>query len=150
MQHHLVGYSGKIERLKKRSDFLSAAKSKRWVTPNFTLQAKQRRNQTGVNIAGVETGCFGSARIGFTATKKTGNSVRRNRIRRRLKSAIDKIASGIVKNNIIKPDYDYVLIARELILLTDFVILTNELISAFEGVHKPRSSAKANRDTLTL
>jgi ribonuclease P protein component len=128
-----------IQRLKKRSDFLITAKGKRWVTPNFTLQAKQRLN----------TDIYVSSRLGFTATKKTGNSVRRNRIRRRLKSAIQKIEAQLCEQNLAKPDYDYVLIARELILHTDFLVLTNELISAFRGVHRVRTSDKATRDLST-
>jgi ribonuclease P protein component len=145
MQPYFIGYACGIDRLKKRADFLIVAKGKRWVTPNFTLQAKQRADLIDVNQSCVDK----FARIGFTVTKKTGNSVRRNRIRRRLKSAVEKISSTLCERHLPKPDYDYVLIARELILQIDFISLTNELISAFEGVHKPRSSARAGHDTLT-
>jgi ribonuclease P protein component len=128
----VINNRNSIERLKKRVDFLRVAKGKRWVTPNFTLQAKQR----------LDVCLNGAARVGFTVTKKTGNSVQRNRIRRRLKSAIDKISQELFTRQLSKPDYDYVLIARELVLHTDFLSLANELITAFEGVHKSRSSVK--------
>ncbi len=139
METCIIGSGCTIEHLKKRSDFLSVAKGKRWVTPNFTLQAKQR-----IDLNNVHT-----ARIGFTVTKKTGNAVRRNRIRRRLKSAIQKIEVQLFEQVLARPDYDYVLIARELILHTDFIVLTNELISAFRGVHRVRSSDKATRNLST-
>ncbi len=139
-----------IERLKQRVDFLNAAKGRRWVTPNFTLQAKQRaepvKNKLICGDADVKTFQPFCPRIGYTVTKKAGNSVQRNRIRRRLKSAIYNITSQLTEHSLVQPDFDYVLIGRDIILRIDFTILTNELISAFEGVHRVRSSAKATRN----
>ena len=139
-----------IERLKKRADFLNTAKGRRWVTPNFTLQAKQRvehfNKKHGVDDASLRALVNQASRIGYTVTKKAGNSVQRNRIRRKLKSAIFTLAPQLSEANLAQPDYDYVLIGRDTILRLDFIILKNELRSAFEGVHRARSSAKATRN----
>lgn len=48
------------------------------------------------------------ARIGFTASKRVGNAVRRNRARRRLKAA-----AALVMPVYAAPGRDYVVIARE-------------------------------------
>ena len=62
-------------RLKRRADFLRAAKSgRKAVMPGLVLQALTQAEP-------------GPARIGFTVTKKVGNAVVRNRTRRRLKEA---------------------------------------------------------------
>ncbi len=50
----------------------------------------------------------GQIRVGYTATKKIGNAVARNRAKRRLRAAMDEI----VKNHDLKPA-DIVLIARD-------------------------------------
>lgn len=47
------------------------------------------------------------ARFGFTVTKKMGNAVVRNRIKRRLRSAIAQTGSDALEG------YDYVIISRQ-------------------------------------
>jgi ribonuclease P protein component len=62
-------------RLKRRAAFLLlAAKGRKAPMPGLVLQAMQR-------------GDAGPARLGFTVTKRVGNAVVRNRVRRRLKEA---------------------------------------------------------------
>ena len=84
----------RLPRLKKRADFLAIAAARKSVaTPSLVLQS-----------LAAEPG----GRIGFTVTKKVGNSVVRNRAKRRLRAAADQIlplhaAAG----------YDYVLIGRD-------------------------------------
>lgn len=61
-------------------------------------------------------------RVGFTVTKKSGNAVRRNRIRRRLKEAVRCHAAGdMAAGN------DYVIVGRSEILSAPFGQLTAEL-----------------------
>jgi ribonuclease P protein component len=65
-----------LERLKTRSQFLAVAATRRkWAADGLVLQARPRAD--GSPHIG----------IGFTATKKIGNAVVRNRARRRLKEA---------------------------------------------------------------
>ncbi len=127
-----------INRLKKRADFVNVGKGKRFNTVLFNLQAKQ--NNEIYDTQRVEDGF---PRLGFTVTKKAGNAVKRNRIRRRLKSAIQIISPRLFLNGNVKPYYDYVLVGKDTILTADFMTLKNQLLTAFEGVHRARSSAKA-------
>ena len=70
-----------------------------------------------------------AARIGFTVTKKVGNAVERNRIRRRLKEAL-RAASPLEA----RADCDYVLMARREALARPFVALVDDLRQAFRAV----------------
>lgn len=49
---------------------------------------------------------FDYSRFGITITKKVGNSVKRNKIRRRLKEILRDLYAGI------EPGYDYVFIVK--------------------------------------
>ena len=85
-----------LERLKTRSQFLAVAATRRkWAAAGLVLQGRPRAD--------------GSAHIGigFTATRKIGNAVVRNRARRRLKEAarVALVRAGAA-------GWDYVAVAR--------------------------------------
>ncbi|MDE0779376.1 MAG: ribonuclease P protein component [Alphaproteobacteria bacterium] len=89
-----------IARLPKRSDFLRiAAQKRRWAAPGLVLQVAPRPND--VNLVD------GNIRVGFTATRKVGNAVIRNRSRRRLRAAVDRVITRFAR-----ADCDYVVIVR--------------------------------------
>jgi len=78
-----AGPRPKPGRLKKRSEFLAvAATNRRFATPGLVLQARP---------VPVDVEAQAGVRVGFTATKKVGNAVARNRARRRLKAAVHDI-----------------------------------------------------------
>jgi ribonuclease P protein component len=108
--------------LRRRSEFLRVRGGARWATAVFVLEAKQRIGAEAAN----------EARFGFTVTKKLGNAVVRNRIRRRLREAVRLMAHGTAR-----PDYDYVLIARGPALDREFTELKRDLENAFSRVHRP-------------
>lgn len=69
-----------IRILKKRADFLRAAGSGfKFVKPSIIVQSRPR-NESAVPEAA-------SIRMGFTATKKLGNAIIRNRTKRRMRAA---------------------------------------------------------------
>jgi ribonuclease P protein component len=86
-----------LDRLKKRSEFLAvAAANRRWTTPGLVLQARPHthtshdNDPSGTNLVSDAV----PVRVGFTATKKIGNAVKRNRARRRLRAAVDDVLRG--------------------------------------------------------
>ncbi|MBL8631422.1 MAG: ribonuclease P protein component [Rhodospirillaceae bacterium] len=110
--------------LQDRSDFLRAAnKGVRKGTPAFLIQA--------VRPAASETGTPESAslRIGFTATRKLGNAVIRNRAKRRLRAAADAVMADLSGSTA-----DLVLIARPDALSRSFTHMTDDLRRAAEHV----------------
>ena len=114
---------GALRRLTKRSQFQRAARGNRAGRSAFGLQA----------IAAPETPEPG---IGFTVTKKTGNSPERNRIKRRLRAAVTACARDFV------PAHDYVLVGRREALSEPFAKLVADLGALIVRVHAPRSTAE--------
>ena len=107
--------------IKKRADFLKAARAPRQAMPGFVLQARKRDEREGI-------------RVGFTCSKKVGNAVARNRAKRRLR----EIAREVIPQHG-KPGYDYVLIGRRLETATrPYHILLADLKKALHKVHTPR------------
>lgn len=88
-----------LSRLLSRADFLRAARGVKAVAPGLVLQVRRRAPE--------ETGDDTRPRVGFTASRKVGNAVVRNRARRRLRSAVTDVLSARAE-----PGFDYVLIAR--------------------------------------
>jgi ribonuclease P protein component len=113
-----------MERLRKRSEFLEAAKGRRWATASLVLQARRRRDD-------------GAIRVGFTTTRKVGGAVDRNRARRRLREAARRV---IPERG--KPGYDYVLIGRRDTLTSSFADMLDDLATALDKVHRHRDSPR--------
>jgi ribonuclease P protein component len=108
-------------RLTKRAEFQRAARGRRKSVEAFTLQAA-RRGEADPAV---------TARVGFTVTRKVGNAVVRNRIRRRLKAAI--VAASPLEA---EADHDYVLMARREALSRAFRALTEDLRQAFRAIQR--------------
>ncbi len=106
-----------MERLLRRRDFLAAAKAPSCATPSFVMRAKDRKDGK-------------APRVGFTCTKKIGNAVIRNRIRRRLKEAVRLSMAEHAAQS-----HDYVLIGRPAALTRDFEAIRKDIISALHKLH---------------
>jgi ribonuclease P protein component len=106
-----------LRRLRRRPQFLKAARGLRAGRPGFSLQA--------VSVEEVEPG------IGLTVTKKTGNSPERNRIKRRLRAAARACSTDF------RPQHDYVLVGRRDALTMPFGKIVADLSSAIVKVHAP-------------
>jgi ribonuclease P protein component len=107
--------------MKTRADFLAAAKGRRQHQRGFVLQARQRSEAEDASPA---------PRFGFTVTKKTGNSVVRNRIRRRLREIVRLHATEDAR-----PGMDYVLVGRIEALTAGFDQLRGEFRRALHKIH---------------
>jgi ribonuclease P protein component len=107
-----------LRHLRKRGQFLNAAKGVRAGRTAFSLQAI---------AAGDET-----PGLGYTVTNKTGNSPERNRIRRRLRAAARACSAAF------QPQHDYVLVGRREALTLPFSKVVSDLTSAIAKVHSTR------------
>ena len=110
--------SVRLDIIKKRSDFLAAARARRWVTKGFVLQARRRDDDALI-------------RVGFTCSKKVGNAVARNRAKRRLR----EVARRVLRDHG-RPGWDYVLIGRaEVTAARDFARMQDDLRWALHKIH---------------
>lgn len=70
---------------------------------------------------------YPAARVGFTVSRRVGNAVARNRVRRRLR----EIARMIIPAQA-RADLDYVLVGRQAALSRDFTALRQDLVEALK------------------
>lgn len=105
-----------MERLRKRAEFLAVAGGNKVSTSGFVLQARKPEGDT-------------QARFGFTVTKRIGNAVVRNRIRRRLREAV-RLSSAA------PPAMDFVLVGRRAALTLPFDRLVADLTSGIAALSK--------------
>jgi ribonuclease P protein component len=113
-----------MERLKQRADYLAAAAGVKVPAAAFILQARQRDDGA-------------PPRFGFTASKKVGNAVERNRVRRRLREVVRLTAA--------LPDQagnDYVLVGRRAALAAPFDGMVTDFAGALKRVHGKRRAER--------
>jgi ribonuclease P protein component len=107
-----------MERLRQRADFLAAATGVKIPAAAFVLQAKSRGDQ-------------GPPRIGFTVSKKVGNAVERNRVRRRLREIV-----RLTGTDRIRAGHDYVLVGRRAALAMPFERIKQDFDGAIRRAHR--------------
>lgn len=85
--------------------------------PGFVLQAAPVPGDLALPVV----------RVGFTVSRKVGNAVIRNRVRRRLREVARLVIPAQAR-----PDLDYVLIGRQGAVSRDFRVLQQELVEALK------------------
>lgn len=112
-----------LGRLTIRPEFLRVARGRlKAVAPGLVLQAAAVLPE----VSGPRP------RIGFTASKKVGNAVARNRARRRLKAAVKDVFAERIGEPM-----DYVVIARAATVARPYSALLEDLRSTLDRVHRP-------------
>jgi ribonuclease P protein component len=102
-----------IERMRTRPQFLAAAKGAYRAHGAVVVQMRSRQDDEPV------------VRVGFTATKKVGGAVVRNRAKRRLREAARLILPALAR-----PGHDYVFVARDGTPVRDWARLLDDVKSA--------------------
>ena len=105
----------RIDRIKRRADFLRAQKFRRQYTPGLTLETCPSPEDF------VQPGC----RVGFTASRKVGSAVKRNRAKRRLRAAAAAVLPLLGRER-----HDYVLVAKTATLSRPYAALVADLTKA--------------------
>jgi len=120
--------------IQKRADFLAANRAIRVARPGFVLLVNPLSRTDGLQ------------RFGVTVTKKIGNAVVRNRMKRRFRALLREIlpVQGIA-------GADHILIGREGGIERDFAAMKAELVQALaraaEGkgdTYRPRARGKSH------
>lgn len=99
-----------ITRLTSRRDFVRMRDAEKFVTPAFILQVESREDDSD------------DMRVGFTVTKKIGNAVIRNRVKRRLREVVKHILDDKGTNGC-----NYVFIARKAAITRSFEAMCKDL-----------------------
>ncbi len=102
----------RLGRLTRRTEFLFVRDGAYRAIGGVVIQARANPNHDGI-------------RVGFTATKKIGNAVQRNRAKRRLREAARAVLPELGA-----PGFDYVFIARQGTSLREFKRLLDDVRQA--------------------
>ncbi|HMH64178.1 MAG TPA: ribonuclease P protein component [Rhizomicrobium sp.] len=111
-----------VDHLKKRADFLRAARGIRRVEGAITLETCATPEPEALP---------GRLRVGFTASKKVGNAVIRNRAKRRLRAAARELLPLLGREG-----HDYVLVARGTCAARPFPALLSDITTALKAAHR--------------
>jgi ribonuclease P protein component len=116
-----------MERLRQRADFLAAATGIKVPAAAFVLQARKRTDDRPV-------------RLGFTVSKKVGNAVERNRVRRRLREIVRLAGTTDMQRG-----YDYVLVGRRAALKVPYARIAQDFDGALRRLQAGRQGNTGSR-----
>ena len=119
--HMIPVQNFRLHSLRKRQDFVDMRAGRRQHSTSFVLQMREHCH----NVAG------NGVRVGYTVTKKVGNAVERNRIKRRMRAVVARAMSTGARQA-----HDYVLICKRAALNTNFETMVTELGTSLNRVHR--------------
>ena len=110
----------KFKSLNSNKDFVNILKKKKLNTEYFTIYFD--KNSSNLNKY---------LNISFVMRKKVGNSVIRNKIKRKLKYAVQKISK---RDKIIDLNYTYVIFGKNNVYKDDFLNVLNKVNDTFKKI----------------
>ena len=110
----------KFKSLNTSKQFLGILKKKKLNTKYFTIYFDKNLKKINKYL-----------NISFVMKKKIGNAVKRNKIKRKLKSAVQKI---LQKKRLIDLNYTYVIFGKNNVYKDKFVLILNEMNMVFEKI----------------
>ena len=116
----------KFKSLNQSRQFLRILKKKRLNTKYFTIYFEK-------NLSGVKKNDNKSLNISFVMKKNIGNAVIRNKIKRKLKYAVQKISK---EKELIDLNYTYVIFGKNNVYKDKFANILNEVNEAFRKIRQ--------------
>ena len=110
----------KFKSLNRSKDFLKILKKKKLNTKYYTIYFDRNSNNLSKYL-----------NISFVMKKKIGNAVTRNKIKRKLKYAIQKIAR---ESKLIDPNYTYVIFGKNNVYKDKFASVLYEVNETFKKI----------------
>ena len=110
----------KFKSLKRSKDFLKILNKKKLNTKYYTIYF----DKNSKNLSN-------SLNISFVMKKKIGNSITRNKIKRKLKYAVQKITK---ENKLIDLNYTYVIFGKNNVYKDKFSLVFNEVNEVFKKI----------------
>ena len=124
----------KFRSLNQNKEFLKVLKKKRINTKYFTVyfdkNSKNFKNSFNKYL-----------NISFVMKKNIGNAVTRNKIKRKLKHAVQKISK---EKQIIDLNYTYVIFGKNNVYKDKFALVLNEVNEMFKKINKWEAKHEAN------
>jgi len=121
----------KFKSLNQNKEFLKVLKKKRINTKYFTVYF-DKNSKNGFNKY---------LNISFVMKKNIGNAVTRNKIKRKLKHAVQKISK---EKRIIDLNYTYVIFGKNNVYKDKFALVLNEVNEMFKKINKWEAKHEAN------
>jgi len=115
----------KFKSLNRSKDFLKILKKKKLNTKYYTIYFDKNSKNLNKYL-----------NISFVMKKKIGNAVTRNKIKRKLKYAVQKIAR---ENKLIDLNYTYVIFGKNNVYKDKFENVLNEVNETFKKIKKMES-----------
>ena len=114
----------RFKSLKRNKDFLRIFKKKKLNTKYFTIYFEKKLDNTKMNYDK-------NLNISFVDKKKIGNAVTRNKTKRKLKSAVQKV---VREKRLIDLNYTYIILGRNNVYKDKFPMVCDEVNATFKKI----------------
>ena len=112
----------KLKSLNRSKDFIKILKRERLNTKYFTIYFSKNSKNFSKYL-----------NISFVMKKKIGNAVTRNKIKRKLKNAVQKVLRG---KDLINLDYTYVVFGKNNVYKDNFGSILHEMNKTFKKINQ--------------